>query len=472
VALDRRLTAPVNSLAGAIKSRSLSDAIVVSIDLRIEIHRPTEDTMTEHRMPTLIVGGTGKTGRRVAEKLAARGVATRVASRSGDVRFDWTDATTWGPALDGVSSAYVAYYPDLAVPEAPPAVQHFAALAAEHGVERLVLLSGRGEEEAQRCERIVLDTNPAWTIVRASWFNQNFSEGFFLDMLRDGVLRLPAGAVGEPFIDAGDIADVAVAALTETGHEGQIYEVTGPRLMTFAEAVEEIKRATGRELGYLQIPVDDFVRGMLEQEVPEQVVSLTRYLFETVLDGRNASTADGVQRALGRPPRDFAEFVRDAADSGVWAAIEPESDQPGSTIGPEKGTNERVLRRFVDEVVNRGDTSALDDLVHADYVHRSPGEELRGRKGLAALLDGYRSAFPDLALKIDDLVVADDATVMAFTITGTHRGDLLGIQATGRRVQVNGMVRSRFRDGKIADEWEILDQLTLFEQLGFVGGAP
>ena len=108
-----------------------------------------------------------------------------------------------------------------------------------------------------------------------------------------------------------------MASLTETGHEGQIYEVTGPRLMTFADAVDEIGRATGRELGYLQIPVDDFARGMLEQEVPEQVVSLTRYLFETVLDGRNASTADGVQRALGRPPRDFAEFAREAAEEAA-----------------------------------------------------------------------------------------------------------------------------------------------------------
>ena len=425
----------------------------------------------ENNQPILIVGGTGKTGRRVAEKLAGQGVATRVASRSGETRFDWNDATTWGPALDGISAVYVTYFPDLAVPEAPPAIQRFASLAAERGVQRLVLLSGRGEEEAQRCERIILDTNPDWTVVRASWFSQNFSEGFFADPLREGVLALPAGEIREPFIDAEDIAEVAVAALTEPGHEGQIYEVTGPRLMTFAEAVEEIGRATGRELGYLQIPVDDFARGMLEQEVPEQVVSLTRYLFETVLDGRNASTTDGVQRALGRPPRDFAEFAREAAAAGMWSVGEPSGQQSVSGEDPTNGSNERVLRRFVDEVINRGDTSALDELVHTDYVYRSPGEELHGPEGLAALFDGYRSAFPDLAVQIDDLVVADDATVMAFTLTGTHRGDLLGISATGRRVRVNGMVRSRFRDGKIAEEWEILDQLSLYEQLGAVAGA-
>jgi steroid delta-isomerase-like uncharacterized protein len=155
----------------------------------------------------------------------------------------------------------------------------------------------------------------------------------------------------------------------------------------------------------------------------------------------------------------------------VWGR----SDSHGSRTEPatafEHASNERILRRFVDEVINRGDTSALAELVHPEYVYRSPGEELHGPEGLAALFDGYRSAFPDLALEIDDLVVADDATVMFFTFTGTHRGDLLGIRATGRRVRVKGMVRSRFRDGKIADEWEILDQMTLFEQLGVVRGA-
>jgi steroid delta-isomerase-like uncharacterized protein len=437
----------------------------------IETNKRRRKDMTANNKPILIIGGTGKTGRRVAEKLAARDVPTRVASRSGEIRFDWDDRTTWDPALEGVSAVYVTYSPDLAVPEAPPAIRHLAKLAAERRVERLVLLSGRGEEEAQRCERIVLDTNPSWTVVRASWFNQNFDEGFFVVPLRAGVLALPAGDVGEPFIDAEDIADVAVAALTERGHEGQIYEVTGPRLMTFARAVEEIARATGRELRYERIPADDFAREMLEQQVPEPVVSLTRYLFETVLDGRNASTTDGVQRALGREPRDFADYARQTAATGVWAAPDPRDDQSHPQDGARRDPRETVIRRFVDEVVNRGDRSALREIIHPDYVYRSPGQELRGPDGLAAMFDGYREAFPDLNLEIDELLVADDATVLAFTLTGTHRGDLLGISATGRRVTVQGMVRSRFRDGKIAEEWEILDQLTLFEQLGAVGGA-
>ena len=286
--------------------------------------------MTDQHLPILIVGGTGKTGRRVADKLAARGAATRIASRSAETRFDWDEPATWTAALKNVSAVYVTYSPDLAVPEAPAAIRELARLAKDRGVPRLVLLSGRGEDEAQRCERIVLDTDPDWTVVRASWFNQNFSEGFFLDPLRAGVLALPAGAVLEPFIDADDIADVAVAALTEPGHEGRIYEVTGPRLMTFAEAVDEIARATGRDLRYQQITTEEFGRGMLEQQVPEQVVALTRYLFETVLDGRNAATADGVYRALGRTPRDFADYARTVAAAGVWESPVPSGNRSAS----------------------------------------------------------------------------------------------------------------------------------------------
>ena len=427
--------------------------------------------MEDTRGPILIVGGTGKTGRRVAAKLAERGVATRIASRRGETHFDWNNPTTWQSALDGVSAVYLTFFPDLAVPEAPPAIEEFAHLAAKRGIRRLVLLSGRGEAEAQRCERIVLRVNPSWTIVRASWFNQNFSEGIFADMLRDGVLRLPAGIVREPFIDTNDIADVAVASLTEAGHEGQIYEVTGPRLMTFAEAVEEISEAAGRDIRYEKIPIDDFVRGMLGEQVPEQLVSLTRYLFETVLDGRNASTTDSVQQVLGHAPRDFSDYARKTAATGVWATPAPREEVSNPVPRSNGEVHERMVRRFIEEVVNGGDISALDEIIHPDYVHRSPGEELRGREGLTALLKGYREAFPDLHIEIDGLLAAGNATVLEFTLTGTHRGELLGISATGRRVNVNGMVRSRFRDGRIFEEWEILDQLSLFEQLGVVGGA-
>jgi len=268
--------------------------------------------------PILVIAASGKTGRRVADRLEAQGRPVRRASRSGATPFDWDDRSTWGPALEGVGAAYVVYSPDLAVPAAPDAITAFTELAREKGVRRLVLLSGRGEEEAQRCERIVQGSGLEWTIVRASWFAQNFDEGAFHELVLAGEVALPAGDVREPFIDIADIADVVVAALTEDGHAGEVYEVTGPRLMTFADAIAEIADATGRDVSYVTIPGDAFKAGLAQAGMPQGQIELLDYLFTTVLDGRNASVTDGVQRALGRPARDFREYARDVAATGVW----------------------------------------------------------------------------------------------------------------------------------------------------------
>ena len=267
---------------------------------------------------TLVLGGTGKTGRRIVERLTSQGVPTRAASRAADPSFDWGDQSTWDAALNGVATAYISYAPDLAIPGAIDAIRVFTQKAAEHGVQRLVLLSGRGEAEAQRCERVIQDAGIEWTIVRASWFNQNFSEGNFLDMVLTGKIALPAGEVAEPFVDVNDIADVAVAALTEDGHAGEIYELTGPRLLTLTEVAEEISRASGREIRYIPIRNEAFAAGIAESGVPAEIVWLLDYLFSTVLDGRNACVCDGVQRALGRRPTDFAEYARRTVASGVW----------------------------------------------------------------------------------------------------------------------------------------------------------
>jgi uncharacterized protein YbjT (DUF2867 family) len=270
--------------------------------------------------PILVLGGNGKTGRRVVERLRRRDVPLRLGSRTGQPPFDWEDAATWAPALEGVSAVYVSYYPDLAVPGAPEAVGALAEQAQRSGVQRVVLLSGRGEEEAQRSEQVVAEAGIDWTVVRCSWFNQNFSEGYMLEPILGGELALPAGDVPEPFVDADDIADVAVVALTEDGHAGEVYELTGPRLLTFAEAVGEIGAATGRDLRYAQVSMDEYAAAAADQDMPDDVVWLIRYLFSEVLDGRNANLADGVQRALGREPRDFADFAREAAASGTFDA--------------------------------------------------------------------------------------------------------------------------------------------------------
>jgi len=268
---------------------------------------------------TLVLGGTGKTGGRVAARLTARGLPVRIGSRSGEPPFDWEDRATWAPALRDVASVYVSYYPDLAVPGAAATVGSFAELAVESGARRLVLLSGRGEEGAELGEQAVRDSGADWTIVRSTWFSQNFSESYMLEPVLAGEVALPAGNVGEPFVDADDIADVAVAALTEDGHVGQLYELTGPRLLTFADAVEEIAKAAGREVRYVPISIEQYASALAEQDVPADIVSLLTYLFTEVLDGRNAHLTDGVQRALGRPPRDFADYARAAAATGVWS---------------------------------------------------------------------------------------------------------------------------------------------------------
>jgi uncharacterized protein YbjT (DUF2867 family) len=273
---------------------------------------------TRYNKTTLVLGGTGKTGRRVAARLSARGVPTRIGSRSHTPPFDWEDRTTWASALRDVESVYVSYYPDLAVPGAVDAVGAFAEQAAAGGIRRLVLLSGRGEEEAQLGERAVQDSGCEWTIVRASWFSQNFSESYLLEPVLDGEVALPVTDVVEPFIDAEDVADVAVAALTEVGHAGQVYEVTGPRLLTFAQAVREIAKASGREVRFVPITMEQYASALAEHGVPEEVVSLLTYLFTDVLDGRNAHLTDGVARALGREPRDFADYARATAGTGIW----------------------------------------------------------------------------------------------------------------------------------------------------------
>lgn len=275
---------------------------------------------TDRKDVTLVIGGTGKTGRRVAEQLRALGHETRVASRSARPSFDWNDQRTWSAVFEDVTAAYITYAPDLAIPGARDAVRAFVEQAVEHGVRRLVLLSGRGEEEAQACERLVQESGVPWTIVRAAWFSQNFSEGEFLGMVLDGAIALPAGDVPEPFVDADDIADVAVAALTEAGHEYEIYEVTGPRLLTFHEVAQEIARAAGREVRFAHIPHEAFSQAIAESGAPDDMAWLLNYLFKTVLDGRNAHLGNGVRRALGRKPRDFADFACRVAARGVWSA--------------------------------------------------------------------------------------------------------------------------------------------------------
>lgn len=265
----------------------------------------------------LVIGSTGKTGRRIVQQLLKRGHSVKQGSRRSDPPFDWEKPSTWPEALRGVEAAYISFFPDLAVPGAPAAIEKLTACAIAAGVKRLVLLSGRGEVNAQRCEDIVRDCGLDFTLIRASWFAQNFNEGHLLEPVLGGMVALPADGVREPFVDADDIADVAVAALTDKRHAGRLYELTGPRLLTFADAVGEISKAAGRDIGYAAISSEQFRAALTENAGPALADMLTD-LCKEVFDGRNESLGDGVRQALGREPRDFADFCRAAAASGMW----------------------------------------------------------------------------------------------------------------------------------------------------------
>jgi uncharacterized protein YbjT (DUF2867 family) len=273
----------------------------------------------QQQPPVLVLGGTGKVGRRIAARLTARGVPVRIGARTAAPAFDWTDPATWREVLDGTQSVFISYAPDLAVPGAPQAVAEFTGQAAAQGVTRVVLLSGRGEQEAEAAERLVQEAPPSWTILRCSWFAQNFSEDFLLDPILGGEVALPVDTVTEPFVDCDDIAEVATEALLDDRHAGQLYELTGPRLMTFSDAIGEIARAAKRPIRFTTIPLEEFTTGLASAGLSPDEVSLVSCLFSTVLDGRNSSLRNGTERALGRPPRDFADYARETAKTGIWS---------------------------------------------------------------------------------------------------------------------------------------------------------
>ncbi|MBZ4033508.1 NmrA family transcriptional regulator [Flavobacterium sp. 17A] len=270
----------------------------------------------------LVIGGNGKTGRRVAALLAKKeNVKISIGSRTAEIPFDWENPETWSLALKDKNSVYITFYPDLAIPSAPETIQKFTLLATKLGVEKMVLLSGRGEKEAQVCEEIVKATAQKWTIVRASWFDQNFSESFFLEPILAGFVALPRADVLEPFIDADDIAEVVTEALLNEKHNGQTYELTGPRLLTFKSAIAEIAKITEKEIIFQSLELDEYLNMLREYQTPEDEIWLINYLFEEVLDGRNSSITNDVEKVLGRKATDFSVYVENTAKTGVWNEI-------------------------------------------------------------------------------------------------------------------------------------------------------
>ncbi|WP_298340827.1 NmrA family NAD(P)-binding protein [uncultured Algibacter sp.] len=270
----------------------------------------------------LVIGGTGKTGRRVVEQLQNKGIEPRIGSRNASPSFDWDDKDTWVNALQGIERMYVTYYPDLAVPGAKEAIQSLTYLAKELGVKKMVLLSGKGETEAEACEKIVINSGMDYTIVRASWFNQNWSESFFLEPILSGEVALPMSDVLIPFVDANDIAEVAATVLIDDSYNGEIIEVTGPELITFKQIVNIISKTSDRNLNFYDITLDQYVDGMKQMQIPNDVVWLIEYLFSHVLTNpKNQLVVHDIERVLGRKAKPFVEYAQDTVKTGIWNQV-------------------------------------------------------------------------------------------------------------------------------------------------------
>ncbi|WP_405570444.1 NAD(P)H-binding protein [Streptomyces phaeochromogenes] len=275
----------------------------------------TENTRNE---TVLVTGASGKTGRQVAESAKAAGFDVRAASRSSEVRFDWYDSSTWAEALRGADAAYLAYTPDIGAPGAAENIAALARLAQELGVRRLVMLSARGERQAEPAERALRESGAEWTVVQADWFFQNFSEGLLLEGVQSGEFVFPAGEVKVPFVDTRDLADVVVKALTDSSYAGRTLEITGARLLSFREAMAEITAAAGREIRYVPVPTKEYGAILAGFGLPPEEVAFMEEVFDGLLDGGNAQSTETVRQVLGRAPRDFTDFARELAATGVW----------------------------------------------------------------------------------------------------------------------------------------------------------
>jgi uncharacterized protein YbjT (DUF2867 family) len=264
----------------------------------------------------LVLGATGTTGRRVARQLREAGLPVRAASRQGETSFDWSDPGTWELAVAGATAMY------LMAPQELPVDPSFVTLAVDQGVRRIVLLSSRGievmgDERLLAAERTVRECGADWTIVRPDWFNQNFDEGFLRPAVLAGEVALPVGQIRQVFVDADDIAAVAVAALTEPGHAGHSYEVTGPRAMTFGEAVDVVGRAAGRPVRFLGTD-EDYLAAQSAFGFPPEQTRQEIEAFAALRAVGDSQPTDVVRRVAGREPKPFETFAAEAAGRGAW----------------------------------------------------------------------------------------------------------------------------------------------------------
>lgn len=275
----------------------------------------------------LLTGGTGKTGRRIAAGLAAQGIKPRIASRDVKaagphaVHFDWADAATHGPALDGVDAAYLVA--PAGVPDPLHAMVPFLHAALEAGVRRYVLLSAsslaEGEPMMGQVHAFLRGTAPEWVVLRPTWFMQSFSEQQHLPTIRDeGAIYTAAGDGRVPFIHADDIAAVGVAALLGKVAGDGDHVLTGPRALSYGDAASIIAAAAGRPVRHQRLSEDALAKRLAGHGLPPPYAAALAAMDTAVAHGSEDRITDAVQVITGRTPISFEAFA--ASNRDCWTA--------------------------------------------------------------------------------------------------------------------------------------------------------
>jgi uncharacterized protein YbjT (DUF2867 family) len=274
----------------------------------------------------LILGGTGKTGRRIAARLRAADIPVRTAARTGaNVHFDWDEPSTHDAALDGVGATYLV--PPALRTDHAEQVAGFVDRAEAAGVRHVTFLSARGVELAPpevSLRAIELDvasrTRLTHTILRPGWFMQNFSEDFLRPAIRDhGVIPAPTGDGAVAFVHADDIAEVAAATLRDgQSHAGAGYTLTGPEALTFAEVAARISAVAGRRIAHLDVPAAEWISQTVAAGVPEAYAQMLGNIMGGVREGSEAATTDAVLRVTGHAPRTFESYLSDDETVARW----------------------------------------------------------------------------------------------------------------------------------------------------------
>ncbi|MCM3805125.1 NAD(P)H-binding protein [Streptomyces sp. DR7-3] len=271
----------------------------------------------------LVTGGTGKTGKTLVRELRDAGVRARAASRNpaaadpDAIRFDWSDPTTFGPALDGMDRVFL--LPPVESVDPLPLVEPFLRQARRAGVRRLVMLGSaivlpNAPSAVEMAARV--RARPGGVVLRASGFMQNFLRPHPLaeHIHRHGVIRTAAGDGEVGWVDARDIAASAAALLADPGADARSdYLVTGPHGMSYPQAARIITARTGRQVRVERMTEQEQAAAYRASGMPTEFAAALAAVERGIKEGREDQVSTAVLELTGRPPRAFADFVSEHA---------------------------------------------------------------------------------------------------------------------------------------------------------------